>query len=132
MKKFGFTLIELLVVIIILGILVSIGMPLYMHSVEAAKCTQAMSVLTTLRTAELDYFRENDVFTAQIDDLRTQVGAAFADTKDWQFSVSSIGVATFSVQAQRLGGPHGAGKTIMLDELENWSGTYPYNTPRVW
>ena len=61
-KNFGFTMIEMMIVVVLVGILASIAVPNYMHSMETAKCSQGMAVLKNMRTAELDYFRENENF----------------------------------------------------------------------
>ena len=130
LKNFGFTIVELIIVVIIIGVLVGIAVPNYIRSVEIAKCSQAMSVLKNMRTAELEWFRENDIFTANISDLETQVGVTFADNNDWAFTIAAAAASTFTLQANRQGGPNGAGTIIEVNEVEDWTGSsYPYTDP---
>jgi len=56
----GFTLLELMVVLIILGVLVSLGMPQYAIAVEKARTAEAISLLGAIRSAQLRYAEEHD------------------------------------------------------------------------
>ncbi|MFH1062352.1 MAG: prepilin-type N-terminal cleavage/methylation domain-containing protein [Candidatus Omnitrophota bacterium] len=136
MKKwnnFGFTLVEMMIVVIIIGVLVGIAIPNYMRSVEVAKCSQAMGVLKNMRTAALDFFRENDTFSGMtLAALNTQVGANFADTRDWTFPEPTVTATTFTLTATRTGGPNVGTPTITLDELDVWGGSYPIDDPGGW
>lgn len=130
LKNFGFTMVEMMIVVIIIGVLAGIAIPNYMRSVEIAKCAQGMGVLKTMRTAALDYFRENDTFAAMdMTTLNDQVGANFADTPDWTFAVSAVGASTFTLTATRTRGPHAGTPTITINELEILGGTYPFTDP---
>jgi prepilin-type N-terminal cleavage/methylation domain-containing protein len=127
-KNSGFTMVELMMVVIIIGILVTIAIPNYMHSVETAKCSQGIGILKNMRTAELDYFRENDTFTNDITVLEAQVGGSFVDTSDWAFSVVSA-ATTFTLTATRQSGPF-SGKSVDLNETGVWTDNgYPHSTP---
>jgi len=53
----GFTLIELVVILIIIGILVSLGMPQYIITVERARATEGIYVLGVVRHTQLRYFQ---------------------------------------------------------------------------
>ncbi|MBU1042906.1 MAG: prepilin-type N-terminal cleavage/methylation domain-containing protein [Candidatus Omnitrophica bacterium] len=139
LKSRGFTLVEVMMVVILIGILASIGIPTYKHSVEVAKCSQGMAVLASMRNAELDWFRENQVFSIDITgELEPQVAGSFADTIDWDFNTiapaagfDGNGNPTLTLTAIRLGGPHAAvGNDILtIDQLGIWGGSYPYDDP---
>jgi prepilin-type N-terminal cleavage/methylation domain-containing protein len=58
MKK-GFTLIELLVVVLIIGILSSVALPQYTKSVEKARMSEAVSLLSSLQKAVDVYILAN-------------------------------------------------------------------------
>ena len=62
----GFTFIELLVVIIVIGILFSIGFPVYSGVLERAKITKDMNNLRQIGLATQTYMNDNDgvLFTA--------------------------------------------------------------------
>ena len=62
----GFTFIELLVVIIVIGILFSIGFPVYSGVLERAKITKDMNNLRQVGLATQTYMNDNDgvLFTA--------------------------------------------------------------------
>ncbi|MFH1094101.1 MAG: type II secretion system protein [Candidatus Omnitrophota bacterium] len=143
----GFTLVELMVVTIILGILISIALPNYARSTERAKCSQAIQVLKTMRSAALSYFSDNQTFAGiTMQGLENQAGARFFsanDNSDWTFTVAASTATRIQLQALRLSGPHAAAGNFIItltDDLasntkEQWSdpGTdYPWDNPGVW
>ncbi len=148
----GFTLVELIVTIIVLGILVSIALPNYARSVERAKCSQAIQVLKSMRSAALSYFSDNQTFAGiTVQGLENQVGARFFsgdaaanvagnENKDWYYSIPASTATRIQVQATRRRGPHAeAGNTtitltddISSNEKELWGGTYPRTDPGNW
>jgi prepilin-type N-terminal cleavage/methylation domain-containing protein len=139
LKKSGFTLVELMIVVIVIGILVTIAVPSYQRSVERAKCSQALSILQSMRSAALSYYADNETFGATIDDLETQVGGNFysdGSNPDWTFSYT--GSATgFTASAQRDGGPWDGdnitfGDDVTANTSEVWGGSYPKDDPGSW
>jgi type IV pilus assembly protein PilA len=56
----GFTLIELLIVVVIIGILASIAIPKFSSVKQKGYRTQAISDLTSLRTAEETFFTDSN------------------------------------------------------------------------
>ena len=62
----GFTLLELMIVIIILGILVSIAIPLYGKAIERARATEAYSQLGGLRKAQQVYYQRFQTYAANL------------------------------------------------------------------
>ena len=64
--KAGFTLIELMIVIIIVGVLAAAAVPIYSGFVKRAYLTEAKSVVGAIRTAELVYHAEMDVWLVPI------------------------------------------------------------------
>jgi prepilin-type N-terminal cleavage/methylation domain-containing protein len=65
----GFTLIELLVVVLIIGILASIAIPQYFKVVEKARVAEAMSVISSIKSAEERYLARGGVYTSDFTKL---------------------------------------------------------------
>jgi prepilin-type N-terminal cleavage/methylation domain-containing protein len=84
----GFTLIELIVVIIIVGILASVGMAQYTKVVEKGRAGEARILLSSLRTAEVSYFMENDEYAA-IADLNVSAPTSCTSTHYFQYGCDS-------------------------------------------
>jgi prepilin-type N-terminal cleavage/methylation domain-containing protein len=66
MKNRSFTLVEIMVSLVIIGILVTFGVPLYMNVVENSKAKICESNLKALRTALDIYAMEHDSFPASL------------------------------------------------------------------
>jgi type IV pilus assembly protein PilA len=64
----GFTLIELLIVVVIIGILAAIAIPKFSSVKQKGYKTQAISDLTSLRTAEETFFTDSNRY-AQLTEL---------------------------------------------------------------
>jgi len=67
--KAGFTLIELMIVVIIVGVLAAAAVPIYTSYVKRAYVTEAEASLGAIRTAEIAYKAEHDVFAGTFSDL---------------------------------------------------------------
>ena len=68
----GFTLIELLVVLVIIGGLVAIAAPRYLHRVDLAKETVLAADLATMREALDKFFGDTGRYPASLDELVAQ------------------------------------------------------------
>ena len=91
----GFTLVELMIVVAIIGILAMVAIPNFLQFRLKARTAEAKSNLGAIRTAELAYFSEWDLFVA--DQVQTPVnGRAGNNTKvPWDYTTrfSIIGFA---------------------------------------
>lgn len=65
----GFTFIELVVVILILGLLVGVGVPVYMRFTETAKENTTKANLKLLKSSIDLYHMENNRYPARLNDL---------------------------------------------------------------
>lgn len=65
----GFTLIELLVVIAIIGILAVVALPALFKNINKAKIAKVESNYNTIKTAELNYYAENNAFESDLKKL---------------------------------------------------------------
>lgn len=84
--KRGFTLIELLMVVLILGILLTISMPLYRKTIETSKATNALSILNMIANANRMYQLGNgNYLTGRIDDTHVLVTNKYIASRgnDW-------------------------------------------------
>jgi len=103
----GFTLLELLMVVIIIGILASMALPQYINMAERSKAAEALTNLDAIRSSELRYKAEKDVYTATLADLDVSITTP---GQYWSFTAdAAAGTAT----ALRTGPTGGA--TIRID-----------------
>ncbi len=65
----GFTLIELLVVLAIIGTLITIALPKYLHSVERSREAVLRQDLRVMRTAIDQFFADTGRYPVTLDDL---------------------------------------------------------------
>lgn len=61
--KKGFTLIELLVVVLIIGILASIAIPQYFKVVEKSRVAEAMSLISSIKSAQERFLARGGSYT---------------------------------------------------------------------
>lgn len=71
----GFTMIELMIVIVVIGVLAAIALPSYRIQISKMKNQEAVRILMALWEAQKDYYRENGVYTADINDLAIDIPA---------------------------------------------------------
>ncbi len=62
MRACGFTLTELLVVVAIMGILASIGIPMYIGYADTAKISAVQNNLRSIYLQQQDFFVDNNAF----------------------------------------------------------------------
>ncbi len=65
----GFTLIELVVVMAIIGLLLTIALPRYMHSIERGKEQVRQQNVAVMRDAIDKYYGDNGQYPDTLDDL---------------------------------------------------------------
>jgi general secretion pathway protein G len=68
-RRCGFTLIELLVVLAIIGTLLTIALPKYLHSVERSREAVLHQDLRVMRTAIDQFLSDTGRYPASLDDL---------------------------------------------------------------
>jgi len=71
-RKNGFTLIELIVVMAIIGVLLTVAVPRYFHSVDKSKEAVLHQNLELTREALDKYFSDNGKYPDTLDDLVTK------------------------------------------------------------
>jgi prepilin-type N-terminal cleavage/methylation domain-containing protein len=71
-RSYGFSLLELCTVVAIIGILASIALPKYLLTAEKGRLTEAKSILSALRGAQVRYMAQMEHFTNVLADLDTQ------------------------------------------------------------
>jgi prepilin-type N-terminal cleavage/methylation domain-containing protein len=65
----GFSLVELAVVVIIIGVLAAFGVPRFRDSVERAKASEAVSFLSSVRSAQERYQARKGVYATKLGDM---------------------------------------------------------------
>ncbi len=109
MRQKGFTLIELLIVVAIIGILVTIGLPMYTTHQAKAKFTAGLAEITALKAGYEDVFNQGTVPTvALIGGTSPTANCKIDVTGDVATGAGSIGCEILDAPAPVLG------KTITL------------------
>lgn len=88
----GFTLIELLVVVLIIGILASIAIPQYFKVVEKSRTAEAMSLISSIKSAQERYLARGGNYTSnftQLDIMYPGMTAANITTKFFTASIAA-------------------------------------------
>jgi type IV pilus assembly protein PilE len=120
-KTNGFTLMELVMVVVIIGILGTLGIPIYTKTIEKSRQGEAMHWLGTLRESEERYRQENSAYTTTIGNLDIDAPPSSATGPNYfTYSVTTATATTFTAQATRTGyqAPSGAtGYTITIDQV---------------
>ena len=94
----GFTLIELLVVVLIIGILASIAIPQYFKVVEKARVAEAMSLISSVKSAEERFLARGGTYTQDF----TQLDISYANMTPTAIPTKFFG-ATVSIGAGASG-----------------------------
>ena len=68
-KRKGFTLIELLIVVLIMGILASVAMPQYFKSVEKSRSAEAITILSSIASAQERAYMQKGTYTSSLSEL---------------------------------------------------------------
>lgn len=106
----GFTLIELLVVVLIIGILSAVALPQYTTAVEKARSAEALTLMSSIRSAAERYRLQKDQWPASFNVLDVEIPKVPG-------SSSNYGGKNFIVT---MGAPSGAtGSTFVVTATRN-------------
>jgi prepilin-type N-terminal cleavage/methylation domain-containing protein len=101
----GFSLVELAVVVIIIGVLAAFGVPRFRESVERAKCSEAVSFLGSIRSAQERYQARKGIYASRLGDMdiAMQPPKYFKDSNNNDLDSATAGVY---VDVTTPGNPH--------------------------
>ena len=110
MKQKGFTLVEMLTAVLIVGVLVSIALPMYMRTIERSRATEAMSAIKAINDSIYTFFTERESCPARFSQLLVSLpnaNEATADTsistKFFRFDLGGASVAVPGTDGQCMG-----------------------------
>jgi prepilin-type N-terminal cleavage/methylation domain-containing protein len=113
----AFTLVELVFAVIIIGILASIALPRFSHTVEKSRITEAVNILATLRDAQELYRQEKGFYSADLDDLDVTINAPA------NFAIPTVAAADPIASIVRNAGGYQYTLTIDADGTVSCGGT---------
>lgn len=121
----GFTLIELLVVVLIIGILASIAIPQYFKVVEKSRVAEAMSLISSVKSAQERFLASGGAYTGDF----TKLDIAYAN-----MTATAIPTKFFSAAVTVGAGASGPNYVLTVTRQTNSSsvaaryGNYSLNT----
>jgi prepilin-type N-terminal cleavage/methylation domain-containing protein len=110
----GFTLVEMMVVVVVLGVLVSMGVPIFQQSLEQSRADVAGANLRAIWSAQRLYWLQNRTYSP---DLNTLLSASLIDpslttaSAPYSYQVANSSASWFTATATRSGS-------------STWSGSY--------
>jgi prepilin-type N-terminal cleavage/methylation domain-containing protein len=125
-RQSGFTLVELIVVIVIVGTLVSIAVPLYLHYSETAKVREGLGMIKAIMTSQkLQRMRASKFYTAAGGSAPTIFLDKGIDVRDSvYFTYETVGGAdNFAVTATATAESHMTGTITYDSATRTWSCT---------
>ncbi len=72
-KKHGLSLIELLMIIMVVGIIMTIVIPMYNSKIRQERLQEAIKTMTIIRQKNLEFKKENDYFAFDISQLNLKL-----------------------------------------------------------
>ncbi len=111
----GVTLMELMMVIVILGILVSVGLPNYREFVARAKRAEAKAALLQVATRQESVYLHNNEYTTDMQRLGfANSGCNITDSEAYQVCVTAADANTFVAEATYRNADAEAGKCFVF------------------
>ena len=129
----AFTLVELIVVVIIIGILLSIGIPQYRKALERSRGAEAYAGLGHIQEAEKVYYASNEAYYpcagAECTDAEERVLDISLPQVAWGFAIvvdNAANPPTFTATATRRAGPCAAAgsNTMTVNQLGTLTDTW--------
>jgi len=120
----GFTLVELIIVIVIVGTLVAIAVPLYLHYTETAKVREGLGMIKAIMTSQkLERIKTSSFYTATGDAASTIFLEKGIDVKDSRyFTYETVGNANqFTATATATAESDMAGTISYDSATKTWS-----------
>jgi prepilin-type N-terminal cleavage/methylation domain-containing protein len=117
----GFSLIEVLIVMILIGVLISWGLPGYQRAMEQSRADTAGANLRAIWSAERLYWLENHTYTtdlAVLRDLGLLDPGIVTPTIGYSYRVTSASSTAFQAVASRVGNPRWSGDLTVIQTGE--------------
>lgn len=99
MNQKGFTLVEVLVVIIIIGVLATIGTPMYTGFVKDAMGAEAITAIDSMITGEKVYRQKNNTYVdcQSHEDISRELNIDMSDIHNFDCIVQGSTVSDFTI-----------------------------------
>ncbi len=129
-REAGNSLIEMIVTLLVLGVLLSMGIPQFAQSLEQSRANVAGANLRAIWSAQRLYWLENRTYSP---DLNTLLTANLIDpslttaTAPYTYAVSGWSSSTFTATATRTGSPTWSGSYTIIQD-GTFSGTVQSNS----
>jgi len=120
----GYTLVEMMIVLVVMGVLISFGIPQFSRALEQARADVAGANLRAIWTAERIYWLDNRNYTSSLSALvnANLLDPSIPSDTSYTYLVAEADSATFTATAQRAANGSWSG-TLTITQDGGLTGT---------
>ncbi len=119
----GYTLVEMMIVLVVMGVMISFGIPQFARALEQSRADVAGANLRAIWTAERIYWLDNRTYTTNLQVLSPNLlDSSILSGPSYTYLVTEADTATFTVTATRAANASWSG-TLTITQDGGLTGT---------